>query len=82
MHEKKLYIIIYDDERGTLFLICAEISGDIDVIKKEAKMIFKIQKPAEIQHVWNVKTQAMPVITEATGTVSKSFIKYLINIPG
>jgi hypothetical protein len=32
--------------------------------------------------VWNVKTQVIPVISEATGTVSKSFVKYLINIPG
>jgi hypothetical protein len=54
----------------------------MNVIKKEAKMVLKMQKPAEIRHVWNVKTQVIPVITESTGTVSKSFVKYLINIPG
>lgn len=32
--------------------------------------------------MWNVKTQVIPVISEATGRVSKSFVKYLINIPG
>jgi hypothetical protein len=28
------------------------------------------------------KKQVMPVITEATGTISKSFRKYLSSIPG
>jgi hypothetical protein len=28
------------------------------------------------------KTKVIPVITGATGTISKSFIKYVINIPG
>jgi hypothetical protein len=32
--------------------------------------------------VWNVKTKLMPVIVWATGTVWKSFRKYLNNIPG
>ena len=32
--------------------------------------------------MWNVKTKAMPVIIEVTGTISKSFRKYVSNIPG
>ena len=36
----------------------------------------------EIQRMWNVKTKAIPVITGATGTISKSFRKYVSNIPG
>jgi hypothetical protein len=36
----------------------------------------------EIQHMWNVTTNLIPVIIEATGTISKSFRKYLSNIPG
>ena len=36
----------------------------------------------EIQRMWNVKTKVIPVITGATGTISKSFKKYLSNIPG
>ena len=35
-----------------------------------------------IQRMWNVKTKVIPVITGATGTISKSFRKYLSNIPG
>ena len=36
----------------------------------------------EIQRMWNVKTKAIPVIIGATGTTSKSFRKYVSNIPG
>ena len=32
--------------------------------------------------MWNVKTNVVPVIIWATGTVSKSFRKYLSNITG
>jgi hypothetical protein len=32
--------------------------------------------------MWNVKTNLIPVITGLTGTISKSFRKYLSNIPG
>jgi hypothetical protein len=32
--------------------------------------------------MWNVKTRAIPVITGATWTISKSFRKYVINVPG
>ena len=36
----------------------------------------------EIQRMWNVKTKVIPVIIGATGTVSKTFRKYVSNIPG
>jgi hypothetical protein len=32
--------------------------------------------------MWNVKARVIPVIIGATGTVSKSFRKYVISIPG
>jgi len=32
--------------------------------------------------MWNVKTKVIPVIIEVTGTISKSFMKYVSNIPG
>jgi len=32
--------------------------------------------------MWNVKTKVIPVITGATGTVSKSFRKYVSYTPG
>jgi hypothetical protein len=32
--------------------------------------------------MWNVKTRIIPVITGATGTISKSLRQYPSNIPG
>jgi hypothetical protein len=31
--------------------------------------------------MWDVKTKAIPVIIDATGIISKSFRKYVNNIP-
>jgi hypothetical protein len=51
--------------------------------KKETKKILKYEDLIiEIQRMWNVKTQVMPVIVGAAGTISKSFRKYLSSIPG
>jgi hypothetical protein len=53
------------------------------VIKKEAEKILKYKDlTIEIPRMWNVKTNMMPVIIGATGTISKSFRKYVSNIPG
>jgi hypothetical protein len=58
------------------------ISGDRNVIKKEAEKILKYKDlTIEIQCIWNVKTKVIPVIIGATGTISKSFRKYVSNIP-
>jgi hypothetical protein len=32
--------------------------------------------------MWNVKTRVIPLITGMTGTISKSFRKYVSKIPG
>jgi hypothetical protein len=59
------------------------ISGDRNVIKKEAEKVFKYKDlTTEIQRMWNVKTRAIPEIIGATGTISKSFRKCVSNIPG
>jgi hypothetical protein len=64
-------------------LMDVAISGDRNVIKKEAKKILKYKNlTIEIQRMWNVKTTVNPVIIGATGTISKSFRKYLSNIQG
>jgi hypothetical protein len=64
-------------------LIDVPILGDRNVIKKEAEKILKYKDLIiEIQRMWNVKRQMMPVIIGATGTISKSFRKYLSSIPG
>jgi len=59
------------------------ISRDTNVIKKEAEKILEYKDPTvEIQPMWKVKTRLIPVIIGATGTISKSFRKYVSNIPG
>jgi len=64
-------------------LIYVAISGDRNTIKKEAEKILKYKDlTIEIHRKWNVKTKAIPVIIGATGTISKSFRKYVSNIPG
>jgi hypothetical protein len=63
-------------------LIDVAISGDRNVIKKEAEKILKYKDPTiETQPMWNVKTKVIPIIIGATGTISKSFRKYVSNIP-
>jgi hypothetical protein len=53
------------------------------VIKKEAEKTLKYKElTIEVQRMWNVKTKVIPVIIGATGTISKSFRKYVNNMPG
>jgi len=53
------------------------------VNKKEAENILKYKDlTIEIERMWNVKTKVIPVIIVSTGTISKSFRKYVTNIPG
>jgi len=64
-------------------LIDVANSGDRYVIKKEAEKILKYKDlTIEIQHMWNIKARVIPVIKGATGTVPKSFRKYVSDIPG
>jgi hypothetical protein len=64
-------------------LIEVAISGDRNVIKKEAEKIFKYKDlTIEIQPMWNVKTKVISVIIGTTGTIPESFRKYVSNIPG
>ena len=59
-------------------LIDVAISEDRNVIKKEAEKILKYKDlTIEIQRMWKI-----PVIIGATGTISKTFRKYVSNTPG
>jgi hypothetical protein len=59
------------------------VSRDRYVIEKEAEKILEyIEITIEIQRMWNLKTRVIPVIIGATGTISKSFRKYVSTIPG
>ena len=51
------------------------------MIKKETEKILKFKDfTIEIQCMWNEKIKVITVMIEATGTISKSFRKYLGNI--
>jgi len=66
-----------------IIIIDVAISEDRNAIKKEAEKILKYKDlTIEIQRMWNVKTKTIPVIMGKTGTISKSFRKYVSNIPG
>ena len=67
-------IIIRDNEKGTCMLIDVEISGDRNVIKKKLRR--------NTAHVECKNKGDTSNNRGATGTVSKSFRKYLSNIPG
>jgi hypothetical protein len=57
-------------------LIKVAISGNRNVIQKETKEILKYKHlTIETQHMWNVKTNVIPLITGVTGTISRSFRK-------
>ena len=59
------------------------ISGQRNGIKKEAEKTLKYKDLiAEIQRMWNVKANVIPVITGRVGTISKSLRHYLSNMPG
>jgi hypothetical protein len=75
-------IIIRDNGKRTCVLIDVAISGDRNVIKKEAEKILNYKDlTIEIQRMWNVKTKVIPVIIGATGTISESFRNYVSKIP-
>ena len=57
------------------------IRGDRNVIKKEAEKILKCKDlKIEIQCMWNVKAKVKPVITGASGTISKELRQFLNSI--
>ena len=64
-------------------LIDVAIPGDKNAIRKKPRRFLKYKDlTREIQCMWNVKTNVLPVIIGATGTISKSFRKYLNNVQG
>jgi len=63
-------IIIRDYKQGTFMLIDVAITGDRNVIKKEAEKILKYEEfVREFQRMWTVRTKVIPVVTGATGII-------------
>jgi hypothetical protein len=66
----KPFITIDDNEKGTCMLRDVTISVERNMIKKEAENILKYKDVTiETQRMWNIKTNVIPVIMGATGTI-------------
>jgi hypothetical protein len=64
-------------------LIDVAIPGGRNMIQKEAEKILKYKDfTIQMRRTWNVITSVIPVIIRATGTIPKSFRKYVSTIPG
>jgi len=62
-------------------LIDVAVSEDRNAIKREAKKFLKYTDlTKEIQRMWNVTTKMITVIKGETGSIPKTFRKYLNNI--
>jgi hypothetical protein len=80
---KLIIIIIRDHKQGTCMLIDVAITRYRNFIKNRAKNILKYEDLIiEIQRMCNVKEKVIPVITGATGIISKSLRQYMSNLPG
>ena len=76
-------IIIKNKKGKTRTLIDVAIPADRNIVQKEAEKKLKYKSLCiEIQRVLNLKCTIVPVITGATGIVTRSFRKNLETVPG
>ena len=76
-------IITKINTKGTCVSIDVAITGDRNLIKKDAVNNSKFEDPiTEIQRTRNVRTKSDMVINGATGTISKHSRQYVSNIQG
>ena len=76
-------IIIKNKKGKTCTLIDVAIPADRNVLQKETEKKLKYKSLCiEIQRTWNLKCTIIPVIIEATGTVTRSLRKNLETVPG
>ena len=77
------YIIIKNKKEKTCTLIDVAIPAERNVVQKEAEKKLKYKNlRIEIQRMWNLKCKIIPVITGATGIVTRSLRKNLEAVPG
>jgi len=76
-------IIIKNKKEKTCTLIDMAIPADRNVVQKEAEKMLKYKSLCiEIKRMWNLKCTIIPVITGATGIVTRSLRKNLKAVPG
>ena len=76
-------IIIKDISMKKAYIIDISCPVDINVGKKEAEKVSKYMGLcAELNRMWGIDTEIIPVIVGGLGTVSKNIGDYLAKIPG
>jgi hypothetical protein len=76
-------IIIKNKKDKICLLIGVATPSDRNVIQEESEKKLKyINLSIEIQRMWNMKCFVIPVITGATGIVTRGLKRYLETIPG
>ena len=76
-------IIIKNKKEKTCTLIGVAIPADRNVVQKEVGMKLKYKSLCiQIQRMWNLKCTIIPVITGATGIVTRRLKKNLEAVPG
>jgi hypothetical protein len=81
--ENRPDIIIKNKKDKICLLIDVTIPSDRNVIQKESEKKLKYKHLSiEIQRMWNMKCFIIPVITGATGFVTRRLKNYLETIPG
>jgi len=76
-------IIIKNKKEKTCTLIDVAIPVDRNAVQKEAEKKLKYKSLCiEIQRMWKLKCTIIPVITGATGIVTRSLRKNLEAVPG
>ena len=64
-------------------IIDVALPYDLNIIQKEAEKVNKYRDlQIEVQSMWSIKTHIIPIVTGALGTMSKSLIRNLEEIPG
>ena len=76
-------IIVKDISMKKAYIIDISCPVDINVGKKEAEKVSKYMGLcAELNRMWGIDTEIIPVIVWGLGTVSKNIGDYLAKIPG
>ena len=76
-------IVVIDKTTKTATIIDVAVPNDTNIKTKEQEKVEKYQDlRLEIQRLWNVKAQVVPVVIGALGSTTPEFSRHLEKIPG
>lgn len=76
-------IVVLEKKERKVTIIDIAVPSDTNIKSKELEKITKYQDlRLEVQRMWNVKAQVVPVVIGALGATSPEIEKHLKNIPG